>query len=183
VPGGALAAHEGDKRMASTEKTDAITLLREDHRKVEDLFKQFEKASGDGRKQRIAEQICLELSIHSMIEEELFYPACAGKVDEDLLKESVVEYDSAKLLIAEIMAGGPDDEFYDSKVKVLQEQIEHHVEEEEQPKKGMFAQAREADIDMKALGAQLAERKLQLMEQFKDGLPKPELSAMSEAAT
>ncbi|HVL79611.1 MAG TPA: hemerythrin domain-containing protein [Sphingomicrobium sp.] len=169
--------------MASSEKPDAITLLREDHRTVEDLFKQFEKASGDGRKRKLAEQICLELSVHSMIEEEIFYPACAGKVDEDLLKESVVEHDSAKVLISEIMAGGPDDEFYDSKVKVLQEQIEHHIEEEEQPKKGMFAQAREADIDMKALGAQVAERKEQLLEQFKLGLPKPELSAMTEAST
>ena len=155
--------------MASTEKTDAITLLREDHRKVEDLFKQFEKASGDGRKQRIAEQICLELSIHSMIEEELFYPACAGKVDEDLLKESVVEYDSAKLLIAEIMAGGPDDEFYDSKVKVLQEQIEHHVKEEERQSGNIFSQARKTDVDLEALGEQMAARKAELMELAETG--------------
>jgi hypothetical protein len=94
------------------------------------------KASGDGRKQKLATQICLELSVHAKIEEEIFYPACEGKVDEDLLKEAYVEHDGAKLLIAEIMAGEPSDEFYDAKVTVLQEQIEHHVEEEEKRLEG-----------------------------------------------
>ena len=69
-----------------------------------------------------------------MIEEEIFYPACEGTVEEDLLKESFVEHDAAKLLIAEIESGaGESDEYFDSKVKVLQEEIEHHVEEEEKP--------------------------------------------------
>ena len=117
--------------MAETEKLDAIALLKKDHRTVEELFDHFEKASGDGRKQKLAEQICLELSVHAQIEEEIFYPACEGKVEEDLLKESYVEHDGAKVLIGEILGGGPDDEFYDSKVKVLGEEIEHHVEEEE----------------------------------------------------
>src|SRR5206468_4819468 len=111
---------------------DAITLLKEDHREVEKLFNEFESAKGDGRKEKLARQICLELSVHAEIEEEIFYPACEGKVDEDLLKESYVEHDAAKLLIAEIMVDAPkSDEFYDAKVKVLQEEIEHHVEEEE----------------------------------------------------
>ena len=167
--------------MASTQSQDAITLLREDHRKVEDLFKQFEKASGDGRKQKLALEICKELTIHSMIEEEIFYPACEGKVEEDLLKESFVEHDAAKVLIAEIEAGEPSDDFYDSKVKVLQEEIEHHVEEEEQPKKGLFAQAREADIDMKALGDQLLRRKTQLEDEIKAaGLPEPETTTLEK---
>src|SRR5436190_2039728 len=84
---------------------------------------------GEGRKQKLAEKICLELSVHAAIEEEIFYPACEGKVDEDLLKESYVEHDAAKLLIAEISAGSEQsDDFFDSKVKVLQEEIEHHVE-------------------------------------------------------
>src|SRR5215217_5692158 len=109
--------------MAETKTKDAVALLKEDHRAVEDLFAQFEKASGDGRKQKLATQICLELSIHAKIEEEIFYPACEGKVEEDLLKESYVEHDGAKLLIAEIIAGGPkEDEYYDSKVKVLSEE-------------------------------------------------------------
>ena len=93
--------------------------------------------------------------MHAAIEEEIFYPACEGKVEEDLLKEAYVEHDGAKILIAEIEAGGPGDDFYDAKVKVLQEQIEHHVEEEEQRVEGMFAQARKAGVDMDALGEQL----------------------------
>ena len=118
--------------MADSKSQDAIALLKQDHRTVEELFEKFEKASGDGRKQQIAEQICLELSVHAQIEEEIFYPACEGKVEEDLLKESYVEHDGAKVLIAEILAGGPKaDEYYDAKVKVLSEEIEHHVEEEE----------------------------------------------------
>ena len=116
--------------MASTKSQDAIALLKEDHRKVEDLFEQFEKAKGDGRKQKLALEICKELTIHTIIEEEIFYPSVEGKVDEDLLKESFVEHDAAKVLIAEIEAGEPSDEFYDAKVKVLMEEIEHHVEAE-----------------------------------------------------
>lgn len=167
--------------MASTQSQDAITLLRDDHRKVEDLFKQFEKASGDGRKQKLALEICKELTIHTMLEEEIFYPACEGKVEEDLLKESFVEHDAAKVLIAEIEAGDPSDDFYDSKVKVLKEEIEHHVEEEEMPKKGLFAQARDADIDVKAIGEQLVRRKAQLQEEIQStGLPAPETTTFEE---
>ena len=168
--------------MASTESPDAIALLKEDHRIVERLFEDFEKASG-GRKKGIAEQICLDLSVHAQIEEEIFYPACDGKVDEDLLKESYVEHDAAKVMIAEILAGGPDDEFYDSKVKVLSEEIEHHVEEEEKRLEGLFSQARKAGLDMDALGEQLAARKAELTEQFKaTGIPEPRLTTMSEVA-
>jgi len=168
--------------MPSTESRDAIAMLREDHRKVEQLFKQFEEATGDGRKEKIAHEICLELSVHAAIEEEIFYPACEGKVEEDLLKESYVEHDAAKLLIAEIENGkGESDEFFDSKVKVLQEEIEHHVEEEEKPKSGFFAQAREADIDVKGLGERLAARKEELTANYKAaGIPKPELTTMDE---
>src|SRR4026208_1964771 len=138
--------------MPESQVWDAIGLLKQDHRTVEDLFAQFEKASGDGRKQTLAEEICLELSVHATIEEEIFYPACEGKVEDDLLKEAYVEHDGAKLLIAEILAGEPSDEFYDSKVKVLQEQIEHHVGEEEKRMEGLFSQARKAGLDMDALG-------------------------------
>src|SRR4051794_16418287 len=169
--------------MAETKSQDAIALLKADHRAVEELFEQFEKTSGDGAKQKLAEEICLELSVHAEIEEEIFYPACEGKVDEDLLKESYVEHDGAKVLIAEIITGGPDDEFYDAKVKVLQEEIEHHVEEEERRMEGLFAQARKAGLDMDSLGDQLAARKLELTEQFKtSGLPKPKLTTMDDVS-
>jgi hypothetical protein len=166
--------------MAET-KQDAVALLKQDHRTVEELFEKFEKASGDGRKQKLAEEICLELSVHAQIEEEIFYPACEGKVEEDLLKESYVEHDGAKVLIAEIINGGPSDEFYDAKVKVLSEEIEHHVEEEEKRMEGLFAQAKKAGLDMDALGEQLGARKLELTEQFKaSGIPTPQLKTMDE---
>src|SRR5215217_1249963 len=153
--------------MAEAKAKDAVALLKEDHRTVEELFAQFEKARGDGRKQKLATEICTELSIHAQIEEEIFYPACEGKVDVELLKEAYVEHDGAKVLIAEIMAGEPSDEYYDAKVKVLQEEVEHHVEEEEKRLEGLFAQARKAELDMDVLGQQLAARKSELTEQFK----------------
>jgi hypothetical protein len=169
--------------MAESKSKDAIALLKQDHRTVEELFKKFEKASGEGAKQKLAEEICLELSVHAEIEEEIFYPACEGKVDENLLKESYVEHDGAKVMIAEIMNGGPDDQFYDAKVKVLQEEIEHHVEEEERRMEGLFAQARKARLDMDALGDQLAARKQELTEQFKtNGLREPKLTTMDEVS-
>ena len=83
-------------------KPDAIALLKEDHRKVEDLFEKFEKSRDDQRKQALAKEICTELMIHSMIEEEIFYPACKDQIeDEDQLEEAYVEHDGAKVLIAE----------------------------------------------------------------------------------
>jgi Hemerythrin HHE cation binding domain len=163
---------------------DAIALLKEDHRKVEKLFSEFESAKGKGRKERLARQICLELSVHTAIEEEIFYPACQGAVDEELLKESYVEHDAAKVLIAEIEGGeGENDEFFDSKVKVLQEEIEHHVEEEEKPGSGVFAQARKGKLDLDSIGERLAARKKELTESYKaSGVPEPELTTMDEVA-
>ena len=169
--------------MAEKKQQDAIALLKEDHRKVEELFAQFEKASGEGRKGKLAQQICLELTVHAQIEEEIFYPACEGKIEEDLLKEAYVEHDGAKILIAQIEAGsGSTDDFFDAKVKVLQEQIEHHVEEEEKRMEGMFSQARKAGIDMDALGEQLAARKQELIAEFEaGGLPEPQLKTLTDA--
>ncbi len=163
------------------EQPDAIALLKADHRNVEELFEQFEGASGSAKKQKIALQICLELTVHAQIEEEIFYPACEGKIEGDLLKEAYVEHDGAKVLIAEIEAGGPGDEYYDAKVKVLSEQIEHHVEEEEKRMEGMFSQARKAGLDMDALGAQMAARKQELVAMYKaGGLSKPETTTLTQ---
>lgn len=164
-------------------KQDAIALLKADHRTVEELFEKFEKAGGDGAKEKIARRICLELTVHAQIEEEIFYPACEGKVEEDLIKEAYVEHDGAKVLIAEIEAGNPDDEYFDAKVKVLSEQIEHHVEEEEKRMEGMFSQARKAGLDMDALGDQLRTRKEELVAKYEaEGLPKPETTTLEEVA-
>ena len=158
--------------MAQQEYTDAIALLKADHREVEELFEKFEGASGKDRKQQIAETICNELKIHTMIEEEIFYPAFEGKIEEDLLKEAYVEHDGAKVLINDIMAGGPDEEYYDAKVKVLSEQIEHHVEEEEKRSEGMFAQCRDTDVDLVELRDRMLARKEELKTQAESaGLP------------
>ena len=167
--------------MAETKSQDAIALLKADHRTAEELFEKFEKARGDDRKQKLALEICKELTIHTILEEEIFYPACEGKVEDDMLKEAVVEHDAAKVMIAEIEAGDPSEDFYDAKVKVLQEEIEHHVQEEEQRGKGMFAQARDSDIDLDALGEQMAARKEQLMAEIDaSGLPEPETSSLEK---
>src|SRR3546814_5929766 len=116
--------------MASENKQDATQLRIDDHRKVEGLFAKFEKASGDGTKEKLAHEICTELKIHTMLEEEIFYPALRGKIDDADLDEAIVEHDSAKLLINDIEAAEPDDDFYDAKVKVLQEErSEEHTSE------------------------------------------------------
>ena len=149
------------------EEMDAIALLKADHREVEEIFARFEKASGKDRKQKLAEQVCLELKVHTIIEEEIFYPACRGQIEDDLVNEAYVEHDAAKVLINEIEAGGPDEAFYDAKVKVLSEMIEHHVEEEEKRSEGMFSQARAAGLDMDALADQMRARKQTAMAELK----------------
>jgi hypothetical protein len=164
------------------DKQDAIALLKADHRKVEELFERFENARGDDGKQKVARDICLELTVHAQIEEEIFYPACEGKIEQDLLDEAYVEHDGAKVLIAEIEAGSPSDEYYDAKVKVLSEQIEHHVGEEEKRMEGMFSQARNAGLDMDALGDQLRARKEELIADYRaNGLAKPKTTTLTEA--
>jgi hypothetical protein len=120
---------ERRKHMSKEQFTDAIMLLRSDHEEVKGLFGKFENASGTDRKRAIAKKICDELKIHSMIEEEIFYPAFRGKLEDYMLDEAIVEHDGAKVLINDIMAGGSDEGFYDAKVTVLREQIEHHVDE------------------------------------------------------
>jgi len=149
--------------MANENKPqDGLQLLASDHRKVEQLFEQFEKASGTSAKEKLVRQICTELKIHSMIEEEIYYPEIRGKVEEDALDEAYVEHDSAKLLINELEAAEPDESFYEAKVKVLKELIEHHVKEEEKQRDNLFQQTRAAEIDLEALGERLEARKQEL---------------------
>ncbi len=162
------------------EFTDAIALLKADHRKVEELFEQFENASSATKKKSLAQEICNELKIHTMIEEEIFYPAFRRKIEDDTLDEAYVEHDGAKVLINDIVAGSPDDDFYDAKVKVLSEEIKHHVHEEEMPSEGMFAQCRKTDVDLVALRDEMKTRKDALMAQAKaSGLPPAEPRAVN----
>ena len=158
--------------MPSNTFSDAIALLKADHREVEALFEQFESARGAERQKKLAHEICTELKIHTTIEEEQFYPAFRGKIEDDMLNEAYVEHDGAKVLINDIEAGGPDDDFYTAKVHVLSEEIKHHVGEEERPSTGMFAQCRKTDVDLVALGEQMWRRKQELLAQAKSsGLP------------
>ena len=162
----ARAKSKGTSKTAAKRRTevglDAIALLKADHRQVEEWFGQFEKARTDDRKLDLATRICNALKVHTTIEEEIFYPDfLRATEDKDMHHEAAVEHDGAKKLIAEIEASGPDDDYYDAKVKVLSEMIKHHVKEEEQPG-GMFAEARKSDMDLDALGAQMAERKAEL---------------------
>ena len=147
---------------------DAIEILMTDHREVKALFKEYDKlvkADADaGEKQVVAAQICVMLTAHATAEEELFYPRAREVLgdDEDLVDEADVEHASAKELIAQIEAGSPDDPLYDAKVKVLGEYIDHHVKEEEGE---MFPKVRKSDLDLDALGEEIAARKAELMGQ------------------
>ena len=167
--------------MAKEQFTDAIALLKADHREVEGLFKKFQNASGQERKWLLAQQICNELKIHSMIEEEIFYPTFEGQIDDDLYHEAYVEHDGAKVLINDIMASGGEGEFFEAKVTVLCEEIQHHVQEEEKPGEGFFAQARATGIDMVELRDRMMARKEELMAQAESGgLPPAELTAVQQ---
>jgi len=157
--------------MAQENYTDAVALLKADHRKVEGLFEQFEKISNSTKKQAIAQEICTELKIHMLIEEEIFYPSFRGKIEDHTLDEAQVEHDGAKVLINDIECASPDQPFYYAKVKVLSEEIKHHVHEEEM-RGGMFAQCRKAGVDLVALLEPMLQRKQELMAQAKaSGLP------------
>ena len=149
--------------MKSTQ-TDAIAMLKADHQKVKGLFKDFEDLSDRSKisKKKISDQICHELWMHTEIEEQIFYPAVRDAIsDSDLMDEALVEHAGAKTLVAEISEMNPDDDLYDAKVKVLSEQIDHHVREEEDE---MFPKVRKSGLDLAALGQQMLQLKESLSE-------------------
>lgn len=146
-------------------KLDPIELLKADHRRVEQLFQEFEKAD-EARKGEIVKQVCQDLAIHTLLEEEIFYPACREAAKDDApLDEAQVEHDAAKMLIMDLTSGRRNDPFRDAKVKVLSEEIKHHVAEEEAPGRGIFAKAREAGVATPELAKALQSRKQELQAQ------------------
>jgi hemerythrin superfamily protein len=164
------AAHNESKRAtgaghkSKSGPIDAVELLKADHKQVAEWFQQFERSRSDESKQALAQQICAALTVHAAIEEEIFYPAFLEATGEtDLHHEAEVEHQGAKNLIAEIEASNPEDEYFDAKVTVLAELIRHHVNEEEQ-RDGMFAKARESEMDLDSLGEQLQARKEEMAE-------------------
>ena len=152
------------RRTRRTGRRDplAVTLLKKDHRQVEEWFDEYEQLEDDGEKLALFRQIALALKVHTKIEEEIFYAEERGEVEDDMLDEAQVEHDGAKKLIAEIEAMKPSEDLYDAKVKVLGEYVKHHVKEEEQPG-GIFAQAKRGDQDLEEMGERLKARKDELM--------------------
>lgn len=154
----------GKLNRSPASSADAVSLLTADHREVGRLFEQFQEAEGDAIKRDLAISICVTLKVHARLEEELFYPA-AYKVLEDksLIEEAQVEHASAKDLIAQIEMGAPGEAFFDARVKVLAEYIDHHVTEEEEE---IFPRCRQSGMDLDRLGAIMAMRKQELMAGF-----------------
>jgi hemerythrin superfamily protein len=159
--------------MTTTKRAapDACSLLDADHRKVKKMFGEYEtltrsKAASAGQKRReLANEICLELTVHAQIEEQIFYPALRQAIKStDLLDEAKVEHATVKDLIAQLESASGVDEMFDAKVKVLGEYIDHHVKEE---RNEIFVQARAArGLDLVAMREQLAARKEELMEEL-----------------
>ena len=161
--GRSIKARPTAKGRAKTQ--DAIQLLKADHAEVKALFKQFQKMRNGARKGGIVQQICTALTVHSEIEEEIFYPAvreALDQKDESMMDEAAIEHQGVKNLVQEIENGGDDDEMLPAKMKVLCEYVMHHVKEEEGK---IFPKAKKAGVDLQELGAELMERKTDLMEE------------------
>ena len=155
----------GTQSNAMAARQDAIALLTADHREVHEMFEQFDQLGDRARatKEKLKEKICKALIAHTTIEEEIFYPAVREQIEdgEDMVDEATVEHAAAKDLIQQLQEMDPDDELFDAKVKVLGEQIDHHVEEEE---KEMFPKVKKSGLDLLALGQEMAMRKQELMD-------------------
>lgn len=147
---------------------DACSLLDTDHKNVKKMFAAYEEltsskaASARAKRRDLAMQICMELTVHTQIEEEIFYPAVREAIkDTDLLDEADVEHASAKDLIAQLQDATEVDDMFDAKVKVLGEYIDHHVKEE---RNELFPKARAArKLDLVGMRETLAARKEELM--------------------
>ncbi len=110
---------------------NAITMLEKQHQEVKALFSKFENAKSSSEKKALFEEIADSLAVHTTIEEKIFYPAAYAKDTEDVLEEALQEHLGVKRLIVDLMETSPDDSTFDAKLKVMQEQVEHHVKEEE----------------------------------------------------
>ena len=145
---------------------DALQLLMAEHREVKALFQQYQKladAAGKGdERMLLASQICVALTLHTQVEEEILYPAARAVLtkDEDIVDEAYVEHAGAKTLVSQLKTMTSDQPMFDAKVKVLGEYIDHHVREEETE---FFPKLRKTSLDLVAMGDQIAARKHQLM--------------------
>jgi hemerythrin superfamily protein len=151
-------------KKTAARSQDALAFLRADHDAVIAMFKKFEKSKDDEQKQQLADRICKELTAHTQIEDEIFYPAIRDahpvKDSDDILDEADVEHDGAKKLIEDIQSSSVGEDKFDAKITVLSEYIKHHVKEEYD---SIFPAAKKAKIDLKSMGEQLASRKQELL--------------------
>ena len=147
------------KTSPGASSRDAVSFLTNQHREVEELFKQFEKLGEDGspdEKEPIVRMACEKLTVHATIEEEIFYPAAREVEDaESLLNEAEVEHGTAKDLIATLDSMDPSDDMFSATFTVLSEYIKHHVKEEEGE---LFPKVKKSELDLDALGQELASR-------------------------
>lgn len=148
-------------------KHDAIEQLKADHRKAEDLFEKYEvakKSANKEEKYEIGREVCAALLIHMELEEMLFYPeACDAIQKKELISEAIVEHQGAKTLIDELGNTSIDSSMFDAKVGVLDEQIRHHVKEEENE---LFPRVRESELDLDELGKKMEKQKEQLCRRY-----------------
>jgi len=143
----------------------AIAIVKKDHDTVKELFDKFEKADSAAEKEKIITKALHELKIHSVIEEEIFYPAVRKDVRTETMNEADEEHHVARVLIAELDASGRGNDHRDAKFTVLAESVRHHIKEEESE---MLPKAKDLEIDFIALGQQMLDRKEELEE---DGIP------------
>jgi len=149
------------KQDSPSKVQDAIALLRADHKLVSALFAEYEKARTTSKKKTLVSQICIELSIHAQVEEEIFYPAVKKALkDKEMIPEATVEHATLKALIGQVEGVQPDGEMFDAKIKVMSEYVKHHVKEEQNE---MFPKAKATKLDMVDLGSRIAERKKMLL--------------------
>jgi len=171
---------------AKSEEQDALDILAEDHQKVLKMFEQFRKMKKKGNAdeqemQTLVETACAELTIHSQVEEELFYPSLRNASDaDDLLDEAEVEHASAKQLITELAAMQPGDDLYDAKFTVLGEYVKHHIDEEEHE---LFPKAKKARMDLESLGEEIRTRKQELRDELGIGSDEEEEDEEDERET
>lgn len=146
--------------------SDAIAMLIADHRRVQQLFKNFDKLdrSDEDARIEIVETACVELKIHSIIEEEIFYPAVRSKIGEEgenLLNEAAIEHEVADTLIDKLGETDPSEPDYAAYFKVLSEYVQHHITEEE---KALFPKVRKMrELDLEELAGEMQARKDELM--------------------
>lgn len=154
------------KSNNSARGQDATSLLRADHKLVSQLFASYERARSPSKKQQLVDQICMELTVHAQVEEEIFYPAVKQALkDKELVPEAMVEHATLKALIAQVEGIEPDGEMFDARLQVLSEYVKHHVKEEQDE---MFPKAKATSLDMKEVGAEiLARKKILLAERTK----------------